>query len=46
MNPHEIDYYLPEEFKYKNELLTDTVTSDFVKIKPYGTAIIKSVFSS
>lgn len=46
MNPHEIDYYLPEEFKYKNELLTETVTSDFVKIKPYGTAIIKSVFSS
>lgn len=40
-NPHEIDYYLPEIYKYKKELISETVTSDFVKIPPYGAAIIE-----
>ncbi len=40
-NPHEIDYYLPEIYKYKKELISETVASDFVKIPPYGAAIIE-----
>ena len=40
-NPHEIDYYLPEIYKHKKELISETVTSDFVKIPPYGAAIIE-----
>lgn len=40
-NPHEIDYYLPEEFKYKTELLHGSCVTDSVKIAPYGAAIIK-----
>jgi hypothetical protein len=40
-NPHEIDYYLPDEFKYKNELITNSQVSDFVKIPANSAVIIK-----
>lgn len=40
-NNHEIDYYLPEEFKYKPELIRGGFSTDFVKIPPLGSAIIK-----
>ncbi len=40
-NPHEIDYYLPEDFRNKTELITGTSVSYSVKIPPYGGAIIK-----
>ncbi len=40
-NPHEIDYYLPEEFKYKKELLHGSSVTDSIKIAPYGAVIIK-----
>ena len=42
MNYHEIDYNLPEEFRYKAELLTSTQTTDCVKIPAYGAVIIKA----
>lgn len=40
-NNHEIDYYLPEEFKYKPDLISGGYSTDFIKIPPYGAAIIK-----
>lgn len=40
-NPHEIDFYLPDDFCNKTELLTDTTVGDFVKIPAFAAAIIK-----
>ena len=40
-NPHEIDFYLPDEFKNKTELLTDKSLTDFVKIPSFGAAVIR-----
>ncbi len=41
-NYHEIDYYLPEEFKNKPELISGGFSTDFIKIPPFGSAIIKA----
>ncbi len=41
-NYHEIDYYLPDEFKYKEELLYGAQVTDFVKIAANSAVIIKS----
>ncbi|MBQ7115743.1 MAG: glycoside hydrolase family 13 protein [Clostridia bacterium] len=41
-NYHEIDYYLPDEFKYKEELLYGAQVTDFVKISANSAVIIKS----
>ena len=41
-NFHEIDYYLPWEFRYKSELLYNTAVSDFVKIPADSAVIIYS----
>ncbi len=41
-NYHEIDYYLPDEFKYKEELLYSAQVTDFVKIPANSAVIIKS----
>ena len=40
-NPHEIDYYLPEEFKYQKEILLNSQVTDFVKVPEFGAVIIK-----
>ncbi len=40
-NPHEIDYWLPEEFRYKEELLHNTPVTDCVRIPAFGAVIIK-----
>lgn len=40
-NPHEIDYYLPDEFKYKTELISSSQVSDFVKVSANSAVIIK-----
>ena len=42
MNYHEIDYNLPEEFRYKTELITNSTTTNSVKIPAYGSIIIKA----
>lgn len=42
-NFHEIDYYLPEEFQNKPELISGKDSTDYVKLPPYGAAIIKAV---
>lgn len=41
-NYHEIDYYLPDEFKYKEELLRNIQVTDFIKIPANSAVIIKS----
>ena len=41
-NFHEINYYLPEEFRNKPELLQGGYTTDKVTIPAYGAAIIIS----
>ena len=41
-NYHEIDYYLPDEFKHKKELILDTYTTEYVKIPANSAVIIKS----
>ncbi len=41
-NYHEIDYYLADEFKYKEELISDTYTTEYVKIPANSAVIIKS----
>lgn len=40
-NPHKIDYYLPENFKHKTEILTGTYVGDYVKISADSAVIIK-----
>ena len=42
MNYHEIDYNLPEEFRYKTELINNIATRESVKIPAYGAIIIKA----
>ncbi len=39
-NPHEIDYYLPDDYKYKKELITNSQTEEFVKVPENGAVII------
>ena len=41
-NYHEIDYYLPDEFRYKEELISNTHTTDYIKIPANSAVIIKS----
>jgi glycosidase len=41
-NYHEIDYYLPDEFRYKKELISDSYTTEYVKIPANSAVIIKS----
>ena len=41
-NYHEIDYYLPDEFRYKEELISNTYTTEYVKIPANSAVIIKS----
>ena len=41
-NYHEIDYYLPEDFKYREELISGTYTKESVKIPANSGVIIKS----
>ena len=41
-NYHEIDYYLPDEFRYKKELLYGIPVTEFVKIPANSAVIIKS----
>lgn len=41
-NYHEIDYYLPDEFKHKEELIYGAQVTDFVKIPANSAVIIKS----
>ncbi len=41
-NYHEIDYYLPDEFRYKEELIYNAQVTDFVKIPANSAVIIKS----
>ncbi len=41
-NYHEIDYYLPDEFRYKEELISNTYTKEYVKIPANSAVIIKS----
>ena len=41
-NYHEIDYYLPDEFRYKQELLSDSYTTEYIKIPANSAVIIKS----
>lgn len=41
-NYHEIDYYLPEDFKYREELISGTYTKEFVKVPANSGVIIKS----
>ena len=41
-NYHEIDYYLSDEFRYKEELIYDAQVTDFVKIPANSAVIIKS----
>ncbi len=41
-NYHEIDYFLPDGFKYKEELIYGTQVTDFVKIPANSAVIIKS----
>ena len=41
-NYHEIDYYLPDEFKYKKELISNTYTTEYIKIRANSAVIIKS----
>ncbi len=40
-NNHEIDYYLPERYKFSKELLTDSPCTEFVKVPKIGAAILK-----
>lgn len=40
-NPHEIKYMLPDDYKYKKELLTNSQTEEFVKVPENGATIIK-----
>ena len=40
-NFHDIDYNLPEEFKYKTDLLTGTTAGYSINIPAYGAVIIK-----
>lgn len=40
MNPHDIDYYLPDEFKNKKELLYGNEVTDKVKISANSAVII------
>ena len=41
-NYHEIDYYLPYEFQYREELISNTFTNEYVKIPANSAVIIKS----
>lgn len=41
LNPHAIDYYLPDEFKGKTELLTGKPVNGSVNVSAYGAAILK-----
>lgn len=41
-NYHEIDYYLPDEFKYKEDLISNTYTTEYIKIPANSAVIIKS----
>lgn len=41
-NYHEIDYYLPDEFRYKEELIYNAQVTDFVRIPANSAVIIKS----
>ena len=41
-NYHEIDYYLPYEFQYRVELISNTFTNEYVKIPANSAVIIKS----
>lgn len=40
-NNHEIDYYLPERYKFSKELLTDSSCGEFVKIPKISAAIVE-----
>lgn len=40
-NYHEINYYLPEEFKYCCELISDVCTGEYIKIPANSGVIIK-----
>ncbi len=42
-NYHEIDYYLPEEFRFKTELISNSTVSEYVKIPANSAVIINSV---
>lgn len=39
-NPHDIDYYLPEAYKNKKELISEEFSTDFIKVKAFGAAIL------
>lgn len=39
-NPHDIDYYLPERYKNKKELISGEYSTDFIKVKAFGAAIV------
>ncbi len=40
-NPHEIDYFLPQEFRYKTELITGNSVGEYVKIQGNSGVLIK-----
>ena len=40
-NNHEIDYYLPDEFRYKPEILHGEYSSDFIKVNALSAVILK-----
>lgn len=40
-NYHEIDYYLPDEFRFKTELISGSTVSEYVKIPANSAVIIK-----
>ncbi len=41
-NSHEIDYYLPERYKFSKELLTGSPCGEFVRVKKIGAAVVKA----
>lgn len=43
-NPHEIDYYLPDDFKYTAEILHSFPVTDFVKIPANTSVILKKQY--
>lgn len=41
-NHHEIDYHLPDDFKYKPEILNGGFSNDSIKVPGYGAVILKA----
>ena len=40
-NNHDIDYYLPDDFRYKPDILNGGYSSEFIKVEPFSAVILK-----